>query len=260
MIRNPIIHKEVLSALRTRKAVLMQVVFLAVALALTYLLWPEGGLQDVGGELSRRILGVLAIGQLVLVAMFAPAFTAASLTSEHEHNTFESLMATSLRPWEIAVGKMVGSLGFLLLLVATGIPSLAIPLLLGGVSGGDVLAVIGVLFVTAIYLGMIGLLISSMMHRSYRAIIVTYAVLLVVCFVFAAPAWPVSKNLMGRGSTASQSVMHVIASLSPVEAMLSLIWEKSTYTIGARNMPPFWQLYLPLSGVVTAAVAADLPL
>ena len=151
MIHNPIIHKEVLSALRTRKVILMQGVFLLMAAALIWLFWPPDGLQDVGGQQARQILSILAIGQLVMVALFAPTFTAASLTSEKEQNTMESLFATAMRPWEIATGKMVGSLTFLILVVLTGIPAISSPFMLGGVSGSEVLAIIAILLLTAVY-------------------------------------------------------------------------------------------------------------
>jgi len=249
MIANPIIHKEVLSSLRTRKAVAMQTLFLLVVAGLIWLLWPAGGLQDLGGEQARRILSVLAVGQLVMVVLFAPAFTAAALTSEKEHNTLESLFATTMKPWEIALGKMAGALSFLLLLVIGGAPALAMPFMLGGVSGAEVLAVLGILLITAVYLGMIGLLVSSMMHRSYRAIILTYAVLGVVCFFAALPAWPISRNLLTRADPFTQKLLHTVASFSPLEAMLSRVWPDSEYAQGAAGMPPFWQLFLLISAV-----------
>ena len=71
MIRNPIIHKEVLSALRTKKAALMQILFLAVTSAIVLWQWPSEGLQDVGGQQARAIFGQLAIGELGLVMLFA---------------------------------------------------------------------------------------------------------------------------------------------------------------------------------------------
>lgn len=255
MIANPIIHKEVLTSLRTRKAIAMGGLFLLVVAALIWLFWPADGMGDIGGQKARQLLIVLAISQLVMVALFAPTFTAASLTSEKERNTMESLFATALRPWEIAWGKMVGSLTFLLLLVLTGTPALAAPFLLGGVRGAEVLAILGILLLTAVYLGMIGLLVSSMMHRSYRSIIVTYGVLLVVCFFAALPAWPVSGRLITRGGTVWQSVMHIVASLSPLEAMLSLVMPASAYSQGAEHMPPIWLTFIVLGVIVIVGVA-----
>ena len=195
MFQNPIIHKEVLSTLRTKKAVALQAGFFLAVMALVWLLWPEGGLQDLGGEQARRILSILAMGELIIVILVAPAFTAAAITSETEHKTLEGLFASRLHPWEIAFGKIIGSLTFLVLLVLTGAPALAAPFLLGGIGQYEVLAILGILLMTAVYLGMIGLYLSTMLHRSYRAIIVSYAVLFVVCIGAAIPAarkaWPI---------------------------------------------------------------------
>jgi len=253
MINNPIIHKEVLSALRTKKAIFMQVLFLLVSVGLVTLLWPVGGLQDIGGQKAMQILSVLTIGELVMIVMFAPAFTAASLTSEVEHNTIESLFTTTLKPWQIAIGKIVGALTFLILLVISGIPALALPFLLGGISAAKVLSVIGVLLLTAIFVGMIGLLVSTFMHRSYRAIITTYAILLGVCLVAALPAWPfgASGSMLRRGGEVWQKVVHVIVSLSPFEAVLSLVLPKSEYAIGANNFPAFWVTFCIVAVVLT---------
>src|SRR5512140_1160113 len=102
---NPIIRKEVLMTLRTSKALVMQVAFLVALAGLMWLYWPADGLQDIGGERARQILSILAIGELALVALFAPAFTGAALTMEKEKKTFESLFATRLLPREIALGK-----------------------------------------------------------------------------------------------------------------------------------------------------------
>jgi len=98
MIRNPIIHKEVLSALRTRKAAAFQGLFLLAAGCIVWLLWPADGLQDMAGHQGRRLLGVLAVTELIMIALFAPAFTATAITTEKERNTLESLFATLLGP------------------------------------------------------------------------------------------------------------------------------------------------------------------
>jgi len=256
VIRNPIIHREIISSLRTRKAIIFQVMFLALSAGLLWLLWPAGELQAIGGQQAKLILSVLAMGEVILVALFAPAFTAASLTLERERNTMETLFTTLMRPWEIATGKMVGSLTFLLLLVFCGIPALSLTFLLGGVSASQVLAVVGVLLLTAVYLGMIGFLVSSFMHRSYRSIIVTYAILLFICLITALPAWPISGNLMFRGGVVWQWLFRILASLSPLQAMLSIVFRDTVYSGRSDVFPDIWQLYIPISSGVSVAAAA----
>lgn len=256
MIRNPIIHKEVLSALRTRKAIAMQGLFFLIAALLVWRHWPADGLQDLGGQQAMQILSSLAIGEMVMIALFAPAFTATSLTLEKERNTLESLFATAMKPWEIALGKMIGSLCFICLLVVSGIPAIATVFLLGNVSGGTVVALIAILLLTAVYLGLIGLTVGVFMHRSYRAIVVTYGILLVVCFLFALPAM---TGLISRGGTVWQTILHTLASFSPIQAVMSLIWPSGTSDLyqEAGHMPAFWKMYIPLS-LLTIGVTATI--
>lgn len=244
---NPIIHKEVLTSLRTGKAVVMQAMYLLAMAGLIWLYWPADGLQDVGGQTAKKILSVMAIGQLAMVALFAPAFTAASLTFEKENRSLESLFSTKLRPLEIVLGKMAGSLAFIVLVVLSGAPALVAPMWLGGVTLGETLTVLGLLILTAVYLGAIGLLISAFMHRSYRAIIATYAVLLVVFFLLATPAWPVSRHLILQCPPWGQTLLHTLCSLSPLEAMISVVWPDSAYAQGSPHMPAFWQMHIPIA-------------
>ena len=148
-MRNPILIREVLTSLRTRRAMAMQMAYLAVLIAIVFFNWPSDGLQGLGGDQAQGLLAVLGIGQLALIALLAPALTATSLTYEKERNTFESLLATRLSPWEITLGKMAGALAFPLVLVAMASPALASLFLLGGVTAGQVLGVGGLLALEA---------------------------------------------------------------------------------------------------------------
>lgn len=233
----------------------MQVAFLLVMVTLLWLLWPADGIQDLDGQEVRRLLMVLSIGELAMVILIAPAFTSTSVTIERDRNTLESLLATPMSPLAIAVGKMAGSLTFLVLLVLSGIPVLATLLLLGGVEAREILAIVAVLLLSAVHLGAIGLLVSVLSSRSYRAIIATYCLLLVVVFGFAGPAWPVSGTLIRRGGSIAAGIMHVLASMSPLEAMLSILTPQGPYVIGAKGWPAYWQLYILLSILTTVAVA-----
>ena len=255
---NPIIKKEVLFALRTKKAVAMQVAFLLVMAALLWLLWPADGIQDLGGQKVRELLMVLSIGELTLVILIAPAFTSTAITIERDRNTLESLLATPMSPLSIAVGKMAGALTFLLLLVLSGVPVLASLLLLGGVEIREVLAIIAVLLLSAIHMGAIGLLVSVFSSRSYRSIVVTYCILLAVVFGMAAPAWPVSGTLIRRGAPWISGIIHVLVSMSPLEAMLSILTPNGPYAIGAKDWPAYWVLYIPMGIMTTVIVAAIL--
>ncbi len=233
----------------------MQLAFLLTMGVLLWLLWPADGIQDLGGQEVRRLLMVLGIGQLAMVILIAPAFTSTAITIERDRNTLESLLATPMSPLSIVIGKMTGSLTFLVLLVLSGVPVLATLLLLGGVEFTEILAVAAVLLLSAVHLGSIGLLVSVLSKRSYRAIIITYCALLVVVFALAGPVWPISGTLIRRGGPVAAGIMHVLASMSPLEAMLSILTPDGPYAIGAKGWPAFWQLYIPLSILTTVGVA-----
>ena len=248
---NPIIRKEVLFSLRSSKAMVLQILFLTAIAILLWLLWPAEGLQDIEGQQARKLLMIISIGELALVVLVAPTFTSTSITLERERNTLESLLATPMSALKIVFGKITGALTFLILVVLTGIPALFSLMLLGGVDPKEILAVVAILLVSAVYLGMIGLMVSVLMHRSYRAIIMTYFVLLLVVFVFAIPTWPVSGKLIHRAGPIGAGIMHVLASFSPLEAMLSLLVPDGPYTTGAKGWPAFWQMYLLITIGIT---------
>ncbi|MDP6439887.1 MAG: hypothetical protein QGH74_09650, partial [Candidatus Brocadiia bacterium] len=88
---NPLIAKEVKLGLRQFRAALLQLLFLGSTFLATWMLWPQGGVYSLSAQSSHRLFTVLGLGQLVLVALFAPAFTSPALTMERERNTFDSL-------------------------------------------------------------------------------------------------------------------------------------------------------------------------
>ncbi len=71
MIANPIIRKEVLSSLRTNKAIILQGLFLLVLAALVWVFWPVGGLQDIGGRHVDFVDNVRGLG--VMCAFDVPS-------------------------------------------------------------------------------------------------------------------------------------------------------------------------------------------
>ena len=157
---NPIIRKEVLFSLRSSKAMVLQILFLSAIALLLWLLWPAEGLQDIEGQQARKLLMIISIGELALVVLVAPTFTSTSITLERERNTLESLLATPMSALKIVFGKITGALTFLILVVLTGIPALFSLMLLGGVDSKEILAVVAILLVSAVYLGMIGVMVA----------------------------------------------------------------------------------------------------
>src|SRR5262245_62520935 len=130
---NPIIHRELLEVLRTRKAVAMQL-GLAVACALLVLVrWPSDETVDVlNGTRSQQVLRVFGYGLLAGVLLLVPAFPATALVREKVQGTLALLLNSPLRPWSIYLGKLGGVLGFTAVLLVVTLPGAAACYALGG--------------------------------------------------------------------------------------------------------------------------------
>ncbi len=216
---NPLIAKEVKLGLRQFRATLLQLLFLGSTFFATWMLWPQGGVYSLSAQSSHRLFTVLGLGQLVLVALFAPAFTSPALTMERERNTFDSLYASLLSPMQIVWGKVAGSLMFLILVILSGVPVMSTCLVLGGVGAKAVLWLYVVMLLTGLCFGMMGLLVSSLCRKTYTAVMVTYALIVVFSAVAVLPA----SLLLNTASSPWRELWHILGSLSPFAAMISII-------------------------------------
>src|SRR5438132_85238 len=129
---NPIIRRELLEVLRTRKAAALQL-GLALACGLLVLVrWPTGDVADLSGARSLQVLRIFGYGLLASILLMAPAFPAASLVREKVKGTLALLLNSPLRPWSIYLGKLGGVLGFTALLLIMTLPAAAACQALGG--------------------------------------------------------------------------------------------------------------------------------
>src|SRR5215472_335181 len=109
---NPIVSRELLEVLRTRKAIALQI-SLALACALLVLArWPTGGTADLSGARSLQVLRVFGYGLLAGILLLIPAFPATSLVREKIKGTLELLLNSPMPPLSIYVGKLGGVMGF----------------------------------------------------------------------------------------------------------------------------------------------------
>lgn len=218
MISNPVLRREFITSLRSLRAVALGVVFLGILTGLVIGMWPEGGMYSVAAQSSHKIFIILSMTFLALVVMVAPSFTAVSITTEKEQDTYDLLYDTLLRPDEIVFGKLVAGVGYVLFLIAASLPMSAACLMLGGIAEMDVLRVYAIVGAAAVFFGLLGLFCSTVFRSSYRALIFCYAFMLAICGV----TW-VPSIVLGEWAQNVHAI-HLMRSFSPFAAMSSVVY------------------------------------
>jgi ABC-type transport system involved in multi-copper enzyme maturation permease subunit len=183
-----ILRRELITLLRTRAAVAVQ---LGVALAFALLIlarWPTEAHVGLSGAEARQVLRVFGYGLLAGIVLLVPAFPATSLVREKVKGTLALLLNTPLSPWAIYFGKLLGLLGFVAVLLLMTAPAAAACYALGGVSvTGDLVPLYAVLFLTAVQLATLALLVSSRAGTTDSALRLTYGLVLLLTVVTLGP-------------------------------------------------------------------------
>ncbi len=249
-IGNPVLDRELRSQLRSRKALALHLVFVIVLCAIVLALWPERGVLSLNAISSRSLFTVLFMGQLVLVTLFSPAFTASCISGEKEAGSFDLLFASLLRPRSIITGKLFSSIGHMLLLVASSLPAASVCFVLGGVDPREMAMAYLVLLAAAVSLGMVGLVCSAIASRSYPATISTYVAILVIC----AGVWV--PSLILSNWQAGMRVLHSVRCFSPFTAMLSIVQPDFISYLGGEMVQDIKPLpiYLAFAAVLSASL------
>jgi len=251
MIRNPIVNKELVHVLRSRTAFALALVSVGALSALALFMWPESGINPVGALHSRLFLAVVLCGQLVMLALFTPPFSATSITYERESNTWEMLYFSLLRPDQVLYGKLVGAVAFLLLLVGFSLPVGATCFLLGGVSLSEMLRCYLVLAMAGVTFGLVGLTCSSLFPSSFSSLIATYLALLLLCGGVHVPMLLLPEWREGH------ALMHAVRCMSPFTALVAIAKDQFR-SMGPRASWGAVVRYFVFSGIFCAAMVTVL--
>jgi ABC-type transport system involved in multi-copper enzyme maturation permease subunit len=133
---------------------------------------------------ANGFFAILAMIQFTVIIVMTPAYTAGSITEEKERKTLEYLLATDLSSREIVLGKFVSRLGNLTLLLMTGFPIVALLQLLGGIDPDVLLMTLAATLLLMMSLGSASVLCSVYARRTQRAVVATYAGLVVYLIFF----------------------------------------------------------------------------
>ena len=243
MPSNPVLLREVKSSLRSPLALALAALYLGTLATLVWWMWPQEGIYSATARASRSLLLVCGVAQLLLVMLYAPAFAATAITAEKEHNTYDLLFATLLRPRDIVAGKLGSSITVLLLFVVLSLPVFAACFFLGAVSVREAAVIYLVTAASSVMFGLLGLAVSAVARSSHLALVVTYLLLLLV----TDGPW-VPWFLLEQKPWAAQFILQARA-FSPLGGMASVI-------LPAFEPAGAWRTYLGFCAVGSAALVA----
>ena len=225
----PIIRRELLEWLRSRKALALQIGLAAACALLILVRWPTGGIGELSGARSLEVLRVFGYGALAGILLLAPALPATTLVREKMSGTLALLLNSPLSGQTIYFGKLLASLGFTAILLLMTVPAAAACYALGGTTiRGGVGLLYAILALSAIQVTTLGLLVSSRSQSTDGALRVTYGLVLAVCL------FPLAPYVLRLGSEPPISeIVAWIRGLSPIPAVMEALGQGD---VGSHGM------------------------
>ncbi len=216
MFAGPLFTREALTAPRQVKHFLLRSGYIAAFAILIY----TAGQATFGFQKVRNVGDVARFGsfvfsltagvQLSLVIAAALLFSANTVAQEKDRRTLILLLMTDLRNRELVLGKLLGSLLPVFVLIAVSFPMLCSIRLLGGVTFSQVLALEALCLATALAAGAWGTFVAYWRDKTFQTLAVT--VLGGVLFLGAVEG---VVTLLGEDSAAAR----LVAALSPYRAL-----------------------------------------
>jgi ABC-type transport system involved in multi-copper enzyme maturation permease subunit len=249
---NPILSRELLEVLRTRKALALQLSLALLCAVLVLLRWPTAETADLSGARALQVLRVFGYGLLAGILLVVPAFPATTLVREKIKGTLALLLNSPLSPLSIYLGKLGGVMGFTAVLLVMTLPGAAACFALGGTGvENGVFALYGLLILAALQLSTLGLFVSSRSQSTDGALRVTYALVLVVCVLPLAPY----ALLQGQRGVFSM-LAGVFRCISPIPAVLEVLGQGDvgSHGMSAGTSALFWYPLFALAMSVDFAI------
>jgi ABC-type transport system involved in multi-copper enzyme maturation permease subunit len=189
---NPVLTRELLERFRTRRApwfIFGWTLGIGLIGYVVYLVGQQvaNGFFGLGrlvasGFMGRFLFQAMALLMMTAVVMVVPGVTALSIVGERERQTLSLLQVTQLSPFQLILGKLTSSLSYFVLLLVAVAPIMALPLLFGGMSFGDVFAALAIMIATAVMIGSVSLAISARARSSRGAVAGSYVFAFLIAF------------------------------------------------------------------------------
>lgn len=181
LTQNPIMLKELRSRMRGSRAFVVLTIYLLFMVSLIALIYIPITLSIRSGsgpnlaDVGKFVFAMIVLVQIFLVAFIAPAFTAGTISSEKQNQSYDLLRTTLLTPRQLVTGKILSALGYIFLLIFASVPLQSIAFLLGGIALPELVIAELLVLVSAVAYALIGLYFSTLMRTTIGSTVATYA-------------------------------------------------------------------------------------
>jgi len=230
-MNNPIIQRELISMLRTRKSFAVQVCLVLALTMLVMVRWPTESRVNISGAEAQEVLRVFGYGLMVGIILIVPIFPATTIVREKQSGTLALLLNSPLRPLDIMIGKLAGVIGFVAVLLALSLPPAAACYSMGGVDlWQELIPLYAVLALIAVQYAFVGLLVSCYANSVDGALKMTYGAILVLAVLSLGP-FAFLRGTPGM----PQQALEWIRALSPLPAVMKPLGQEA---VGAGGVTP----------------------
>jgi ABC-type transport system involved in multi-copper enzyme maturation permease subunit len=251
-VRNPIVERELIGTLRTRKALAFLVLMAAVFAVLVVMRWPTDSRVGLSGAQSQQVFRLFGYGLLAALILLVPGFPATSIVREKNQGTLELLLNSPMKPWSIYFGKLFGVLGYVLLLMVMSLPAVAACYAMGGISLVDQVIVLYLILVAmAVQYTALALLISSYATSTESALRITYAAVLAAAIITLGP----HLFLQGKAGLYA-SLAERLRCVSPIPAVMEILGHADVGARGLVSLSGVPGKYLLVAAITTVALMA----
>ena len=181
LLDNPLIVKDAVSRMRSWRAPVVLTLYLGLlgfsGYAIFVVIAISAGVDRTSAaRTGSQVFNSLALIQMSLVSLFAPALAAGAISGERERQTLDVLLVSRVSAVGIVVGKLVASVAFMLLLILAALPLFAAVFLFGGIDFEQFLVTQLLTVTTALSIGAVSLFLSAVFRRTLPSTVAAYGV------------------------------------------------------------------------------------
>lgn len=153
--------------------------------------WTRPATMGDHAQFALFLFQTLTLLQLILIPFFAALSAASAIAQEKDRRTFVLLLLTDLRSYEIVLGKLIGSLLPMAVLLLGMVPVLATLMLLGGIAPVQILEATLVIGSASLAAGALGNVVALWREKTFQVLALTVLFLVLYeCLVNLVPFLP----------------------------------------------------------------------